>query len=295
MDYVEFFERFWDAKGESLSINNPTRTYNNLHRKMESFHSIAEIDDYVCTMRTRKESTRKIMVAFFDYLKNDELVQIEESVLEDKHFYDFDFERRLEIAKYLHKPRTKEDIIKQFDIAGRTLDDDLEELELGVRVFGSTIQIERLPDEGSEVRYKTTVHPVFLPLNMTEVFALTKYLEAIIDPSDPNGKAIQNISNRIKGQLSDYAWDHLFHGEKRRSIENNFIDDEKMARQRDTVLMYLMKSGQPCTLIWEDEEYRGRIKPKAKGGYEIILEEDGRILPADFKDVDIMMDSFEYK
>ena len=294
MDFVKPFERFWETKRKSLKIDNPTRTYERLHEKLESFHSVPEIDDYVCTLRTRKESTRKIMVAFFEYLENDEFMQIKESVLYTKRFYDHDFERRLEIAKFLHTPKSKEQIMEKFDIAARTVNDDLQELELGVRIFGSTVQIERVPNEDNKVQYKTTVHPVFLPLNMTEVFAMTKYLENTIDRSDPYGATILSIAERIKGQLSDYAWKHLYHDEERRDCKNDYIDDEEMAMQRDHMLMYLTKTGETCTFIWEDREYRGKVLKESEG-YEIILEKDGSILPADLKDVDVLPDSFEYR
>lgn len=295
MDFVKPFERFWTAKRGSLNINNPARTYENLHKKLETFHSIAEIDDYVCTLRTRKESTRKIMVAFFDYLKNVEMIQIDESVLYTKRFYDSDTARRLEIAKFLHTPKTKEQIMDEFDITERTINNDLQELELGVRLFNSTVRIERVDNEDRMVQYKTTVHPIFLPLNMTEVFAMTKYLENTIDERDPNGATILSIVDRIKGQLSDYAWEHLYPDKKRRKNINDFIDDEKMAMQREHTLMYLMKSGKTCTFIWQNQEYRGKVLCKEDKGYEIILEKDGSILPADLKEVDILPDSFEYK
>lgn len=293
MDFYNSFERFWKRKGETLHIKNPARTYDNLHRKMKDFHTVKDIDDYVCMLRTSKESTRQIMVKFFDYLKKEEHVPLERSGLYDMRFYD-KFERRLEIAKFLYKPKTRKELLEEFSIAGRTLDDDLQALEQGMEMLGSNIQIQRIEDEQNRIRYKSSVHPVFLPLNLTEVYAMTRYLPSIIDRRDPNSQIIFDITNRIKAQLSDDVADRLLHGDKGRGTSIDYLDDESLARQRKGVLMYLMKSGQECCFIWNGKEYRGRIRDD-NGHYWIQLSDGSKLEGADPKEVDFIIDSFEYK
>ena len=289
----EKFDDFWEKKGKYLKIKNAERLHHNLAEKIEEFRDSVMLDDYVCGLRTGKESTRKIVVLFYEYLKEDKNHKRFQSSLFDKRFYDYPFERQLEIAKYLHEPKTAQEIQNRFSIDARTLRNDLQELEEGITVLGSTIQISKEKSRGN-YQYKTTLHPVFLPLNLTEVYALTVYLNRAIDSHDPNAEIIRNISDRIKSQLSDYAFERLFPEESEEKEENSYLNDEDLARQRKGILMYLMKSGEPCKFIWQNKEYIGRIRWTELNEYRIQLE-NGEYLDAKIEDVDFVIESLSYK
>ena len=289
----EKFDDFWEKKGKYLKIKNAERLHHNLAERVEEFHDSVMLDDYVCGLRTGKESTRKIVVLFYEYLKEDKNYKRFQSSLFDKRFYDYPFERQLEIAKYLHEPKTAQEIQNRFSIDARTLRNDLQELEEGITVLGSTIQISKEKSRGT-YQYKTTLHPVFLPLNLTEVYALTVYLNRAIDSHDPNAEIIKNISDRIKSQLSDYAFERLFPEESEEREENSYLNDEDLARQRKGILMYLMKSGEPCKFIWQNREYIGRIRWTELNEYKIQLE-NGEYLDAKIEDVDFVIESLSYK
>ena len=291
MDYTIEFKDFWKNQGRYLWPANAGRTRNNILRRLKACRSIRDIDLYVCSLRSRKETNRRIMVAFFDYLEEKTGEKIR-STLYDKRFFDYPFERQLEIAKYLHEPHTPTEIEERFDIDERTRRKDLTALEDGIEVLGSTIRVEKSREYGKDY-YKSTVHPVFLPLNLTEVYALTVYLDRAIDENDPNKAVIQNLINRIKVQLSDYAQDKLFQDEKPPAANNDYLNDEELARQRDGILMYLMKSGRPCRFLWHDREYTGRIQYYGKE-YHIILK-DGSEFPADIGEVEFVVESLDYK
>lgn len=286
----EIFGDFWKAKGQYLRIKNAERFKENLMSKMESFSNVEDVDEYVCALRTGKESTRVIVVEFYKYLTD--LGERIESVLYNKHFYDYPFERQLEIAKFLHNPHTPKEIQEKFDIDERTARNDLQELEDGITVLGSTIKIEK-EKKGRSYYYKTTLHPVFLPLNLTEVYALTVYLDRVIGYSDPNAKMIRDISERIKLQLSDYAYERLYPDDERQYVKNRYVNDERLARQREGIYMYLMKSGQKCKFIWNEEEYVGRIIWR-DNQYKIALE-NGEIIDAELSEVDFVVEELEYK
>jgi len=66
------------------------------------FNELEEIDQYVSALKTRKESTRMIMVDFFQFLSNKKGIEYC-SCLENQRFFDYPFERQLAIAKFLHK------------------------------------------------------------------------------------------------------------------------------------------------------------------------------------------------
>ncbi len=291
MNYLPLFDAFWACRSAYLGLNNPTRTYENLRTKMAEFQTIAEIDDYVCTLKTSRESTRRIMVEFFRYLEKKGHGPIE-SVLPELKFYDYPFERQLEIAKFLHEPRTGREIEEHFNIDERTRRKDLQALEDGIEVLGSTIRIAKERRNG-KFFYKSTMHPIFLPLNLTEVYALTTYMERVAGTRGPNATILSNLSGRIKSQLSDYAFERLFPAEDRSRYQNHYVDDESLAHQREGILMYLMKSGLPCKFFWKGDAYRGHLE-YCRGKYHIILE-DGSTLEAPLDEVDFVIESLKYR
>ena len=297
MDFYTLFEKFWPRNSYEIStaINNPTRFHNNLSTKMKEFDSIVDIDDYVLNLKTARESTRRIMVLFYEYLQYEKIIKKINSPLFKLHFYDYPFERQLEIAKYLHTPKTLAEIREHFYIDERTVRSDLQQLEEGIEVLGSTIKIEK-EKKGRLISYKTTVHPVFLPLNLTEAYAMTVYLDKVIDKRDPNAKIIRNISQRIKMQLSDYAWNALFPEIKRFSGNNNYLSDKELAESREGIIGYLMKSGEKCKFIWKGKEYTGRIVPVEKYGFPYsVITEDGTEFDAPLSEIDFIIESLNYK
>ena len=297
MDFYKLFEEFWRERSYDLTyaINNPTRFHNNLSTKMKEFDSIADIDDYVYSLKTARESTRRIIVLFYEYLRDKKVIKKIVSSLPEMRFYDYPFERQLEIAKYLHTPKTPAEIRDHFYIDERTVRSDLQQLEDGIEVLGSTIKIEK-EKHGRMISYKTTVHPVFLPLNLTEAYAMTVYLEKVIDREDPNAEIIHDISERVKTQLSDYAWDKLYPDEKRYKGNNNYLNDENLARSREGIIGYLMKSGKKCKFIWKDKEYIGRIVPFEKYGYPYsVVTEDGTEFDAPLSEIDFIIESLDYE
>lgn len=286
------FEEYWQKKGRFLRIKNAERFYQNLADKIEEYGTTSDLDEYVVTLRKGKEITRKVVVDFYDYLEKYTSVGKPDSNLYDIHFYDYPFERQLEIAKYLHTERTTSEIQEHFNIDARTVRSDLQELEEGITIMGTTVQISK-EKKGRRYYYRTTLHPVFLPLNLTEVYALTVYLNRAIQDHDPNAMIIRDISNRIKGQLSPYAFQKLFPDEEMESVENSYVDDEELAHRREGIIMYLMKSRRHCRFLWKDREYTGWIT-WIDGEYRIRTE-DGEVLDADLSEIEFIIDSLEYE
>lgn len=297
MGIKDYFERFWNARASYLNINNPDRTHNNLVGKLSTFDDFTQIDDYVCSLRTNKESTRRIMVAFFDYLKDKEGIAVE-SILYNKRFYNHPMERQLEMAKFLHEPRTARDIDNKFDIDARTRRNDLQALEDGVEILGSTVRIYK-EKVGRKYYYKATMHPIFLALNLTEVNAITNVTEIInsLERALKRGEnaysiILRDTVNRIKAQLSPYAFSRLFPGE-RQPEGNYYLNEESLAKTKEHALGYLHKSGKHFKFIYKDEEYGGRIRP-IFGDFEILLD-DGSVLNVGLEEIEVIMDSYEYE
>ena len=290
-NFVQLFDNFWEKRGKYSGYRNPERTYGNIRRRLERCGSIAEIDEYVMTSRAEREPLREIITQFYFYLEEEEGISVE-SELTEIEFARYRIERLLDMAKYLHEKRSVTDIEEHFGIDRRTRTAYIQDLEKGIRFMGSTIQIEK-DREGRKDYYKSTMHPIFLPLNLTEVFAVTKYLDDVIDDNDVNVTVIRNIQERIKAQLSDYAFEKIFPGEERSYISNDYVSDQRMAEQRETILLYLIKSGRRCRCIYRGNEYEGRIQKEA--GKYYIRQAGGERLEVDPVELEIIIESVKYK
>lgn len=291
----EDFDEFWKSSVKYNGFKNVERLHKNLANRIDKLQDTIKLDDYVCSAKTGKETTRQIVIKFYEYLEK--CGRRPQSCLYEKQFYDFPVERQLEIAKFLHTPKSPREIQERFDVNEATMRKDLRELEEGITVLGSTIKIEK-KKQGRKYFYHTTLHPVFLPLNLTETYALTVYLERVIKDTDANSHIIRDISDRVKAQLSDYALGRLFPDDNMKVIrgrKNAYYNDELMACQRKGIVMYLMKSSQPCKFTWKNKEYIGQVcYDHQEEQYRIKLESGG-YLDADINKVDFIIDSLKYK
>lgn len=288
INYAEWFEKFWeyDRRNPYIKINNPKGRYNNVKKALSMCKCTEDIEKYVCSLKTQKESTRQMMLRFFDYISMEGGPEIRSLVLEQP-IIDGRLERRLEIAKYLHKPHSEEDIETHFRISRRTCQDDLKALNDGIEVFGSTICLDISDNEYGQKECAVTVHPIFLPLNLTEVHALTVYLPEVLKRHGVNRQIIMDIIDRIKLQLSDYAYEKLLLT-RPYAASNDYYSEALMARQRSYVIDYLAKSGNTCKFTWEGEEYTGQIR-HVSTGYAFCLK-DGSILDIDPAKIDFTVD-----
>ncbi|MGI5927906.1 MAG: hypothetical protein ACOX8A_12160 [Thermacetogeniaceae bacterium] len=160
--------------------------------------------------------------------------------------------RRLEILKLLQgrSMRTAE-IAAHFrdkdsevgDDETRTIRRDLEALRDGINVLGTTVKITENRKGHSQLSYKSTVHPFFLALNLTELFALLKLLEDASSDPDPHiSKTYRHLFKSIYSQLTDYAKEiiqpKLKHEHESIAVSNRL--DENYYKDN---ILYLWKSG----------------------------------------------------
>ena len=288
IDFATEFRKYWNAGGRYLSENNAGRTLNNICGWLNECNSVYDIDNHVLKMRTRRESTREIIVDFLNYLSKEKGRKFL-TELSGKRFYDDVLERRLEIAKYLHEPHTPREIQEHFDISVETQKKDLKALRDGLEAFGTTIELEEMR-VGRKRYYKATVHPIFLALNLTEVYAMTEYLQKRVRPGDPNSLVVKTVIDRIKAQLSDYAWEKLYNMKRPDDHHNYYISDETLANTREGIKMYLEKSGRTCSFYFNGKQYHGKIDRRGR-----IQLDNGDYLDVDLRSVEFIIDDLEYK
>ena len=97
------------------------------------------------------------------------------------------------------------EIAEHFGVDERTIRTDIEQLREGLDVFGVKIKIESKHYDGNPKQYyKSTVHPVMLALNASELFALLKLLENTFTEKT-EGEVYRHIFDMVYSQITDYA------------------------------------------------------------------------------------------
>ena len=112
-------------------------------------------------------------------------------------------ERMLEMLKAIHGGKTIEQLAEEFDVSTTTIDNWRVKLRDGISFLGARIKV----DFGRGGRMDTTVHPLFLPANSSEVFALLVILLRYARHPDDIvfGMVAEDLAGQIYYQLSDYA------------------------------------------------------------------------------------------
>ncbi len=211
--------------------------------------------------------------------------------------------RRLEILKLLHgrSMRTAE-IAEHFkpgcdDSFIRTIQGDMAALRNGIDVFGTKVKVEDVIESHSIRSYKSTVHPFFLALNLTELFALLKLLEgASADPVV--GASYKNIFDCIYSQITDYARNKIDPEQKHQVIDvvENRLDEDSFKKN----LHYLLK-GRAAVQIMYTTNSGARINSRCRicdynnGIVTFFNKEKGEKVKRPYREIIIDWDGIVYK
>lgn len=212
-------------------------------------------------------------------------------------------ERRIEIVKLLQGTELRTgDLANHFGVAEeRTIRADLEALRNGLDVFGTIIQIESKHYDGNPRQYyKSTVHPIMLALNLSELFALLKLLENSEDYLCSD--IYRHIFDCVYSQMTPYAEVHIAGKLKRRykkaDVIRNMPEEEAFRKNRDYQLIYWQKSGRSIeiTYLKDGKPVTANARLKDLQGKKIeAMFDDGTSLWLDYGDVLIDWSRVEYK
>lgn len=104
-----------------------------------------------------------------------------------------------------HEQMAQEAIAQQvLSCSTNTIATRRSKLKSGIRIAGMCFQA----DFGYRGQFRSTAHPISLPLNLSEVYVLLKALKEYEDEcgySNPHSAIAHRLSNMIYGELSDYA------------------------------------------------------------------------------------------
>lgn len=210
------------------------------------------------------------------------------------------FERRIEIIKLLHgkKMRTGE-LADYFGVDERTIRTDIDSLRMGMEVLGVKIKIESKHEGSQKHYYISTVHPIMLALNLSELFALLKLLENA--SSKNGGEVYKNIFQGIYSQMTDYAESRIAGLLENKYDKTEIINtlEEDAFRHKDYKLIYWLKSGKFIDISYLGKNntlFKEKVKLIDLDGDELkILGEDGKNRFIDYNDIIIDWSEVEYK
>lgn len=215
-----------------------------------------------------KAKTAARLKDFLTYLNKHYQVNISiEEVL--PQVFSYETERQLDLVKMLHQPLSKRELAERYAVSEKTLTKDLNALECGKFFMGQEIRLERA--EGREINYVSSAHPVFMAMNLSEVFTLTIGLIQL-GKKTAMESTYDHIAHDIYNQLSPYAKNLIRQRGEELGIyfrENDGYrryrqEKECKERSKESALLYAAKSGKRCKVsyIVEDKiiEKSGHIR-----------------------------------
>jgi predicted ArsR family transcriptional regulator len=211
------------------------------------------------------------------------------------------FERRIEIIKLLHgqKMRTGE-LAEHFGVDDRTIRADIDSLRMGIDILGVKIKIESKHEGSQKHYYISTVHPIMLALNLSELFALLKLLENA--SSKNGGEVYKSIFQGIYSQMTDYAESRisgLLENKYDKSEIINNLEENAFNKHKDYKLIFWLKSGEFIEISYLDEDnkpFNEKVKLLDFDGDMLkVVGEDGKQRLLDYNDIVIDWSEVEYK
>ena len=176
-------------------------------------------------------------------------------------------EHELNMLREIHGGGTIEQVASRMEVSTTTVDNWRKDLKEGVEFLDSFVKV----DFGSRGRMDTTVHPIFLPANSSEVYTLLMVLQeyARDHRDEPKGEIAADVAGKIYHQLTPYARG-LVDGNLDRSglgrpypVRPDFKKDNEGGRE-PCYLTMLEKSGARVSVAYDAGEghaqsVRGRL------------------------------------
>ena len=209
------------------------------------------------------------------------------------------FERRIKLLKLLQGTEMRiGEIAEKFDVDDRTIRSDIKALR-EMEVFDTKVKVES-SHVGSQAHYYTsTVHPIFLALNLSELVALLQVLEreAMSSHHEIYGILCGTMLQKIYNQLTDYGEGKIKHTLLKEYVKGKTINtlEEEVYKN----IPYMIKSGTECKITYTDEnemEITEKVKWKRVDGSKVLAKNsEGKERWLVYDDIKINWDEISYK
>ena len=195
--------------------------------------------------------------------------------------------KRLQSGEDIISRNKRDDIAEEFGYSSRTLAKKIQKLNLDHDLLGSRIEIENLRHGNNT--YDHTIHPVFLALNLTEVYFLTVILPKLAKRYEKNIKnTALDLAGDVYRQLSGYGKEKIDHFISE-ADKDNLLNRRKGYRKEDEMgfLHYLKHYPKiKCVLELKGQGVvYGTIWPANGDKFKIINDKTGESRLFDSKDI----------
>ncbi len=208
------------------------------------------LDEFVLASQGDKRRSAEMVMRFYAYLDR-RYGYAFDSVLEGVRLIDNPTQRQIEMVKYLHEPRSRAEVARHFGMEPRTIRKDLQQLAQGTQFLGVELKAEF---SGRDLRYRSSLHPVFVVMNLSQAYAATVGLLKLLEAGSEQYAFYEQLAANVYAQLSDYAKSRLREQAPREAARLEALglrmtpEWESHRKSAANRLLYLVKSGQPATL-----------------------------------------------
>lgn len=253
-EHIEEESVCYDISVESLKVRSEYR-----RGISDAFHELLKK-----TMNS-KDQTKKRLLCFSEYLKEKWKVDLELAEAFKREAIN-PYERLVDLLKTPNGGMTRNELMEYYSISKKPLQDDIDKLVKGTKILGQNVKIRDIKREHKKITYESSIHPIFLPLNLTEVYYLTVGLKMLSNEQKTiMSKTFDNLANRVYCQLSDYARNKIdkksmtigvgFPNEEEFDRYKGSRDEEEMARESlKSTFAYIWKAGIQCTIHMKNED-----------------------------------------
>lgn len=184
-----------------------------------------------------------------------------------------------DISKKISREKLSEDFGYK---STRAFGNHLRKLDKEHDLLGNLIEIENLRHGNNT--YDHTIHPVFLALNLTEVYFLTVILPSIANKFEK--ETALDIAGDIYRQLSCYAKEKIDHFINAKEKDNLLKRNRGYRKEKEDGVLDFNKHEWKCTLQLNDKKwYSGVIKRDKNNSYIIINDITGESRVFNLEDV----------
>lgn len=283
------------------------------------------IDEYALKMKLEEIGPKQIREDIMDSIQKSKLSKEKLHYVNSKYiefmnknyFYDkpkseqikelppyySELERRVLIAKKMHSEFNLSEIAREFLVAERTIQSDLQSLNDGkVTIFNQELKIEYEKRKNGYIKMESKAHPLFLVENLTQIIAILNGL-GFVSRRDPEiSEYAEKTALSIWKQLSDNAKNRILYelvdmlklnrkwyyriselsGEERRG---SIFKREREASKNQ--YYYFLKNRQPCFIEYVDDDgnmvkqYVTRIKGQRENIAICYIAEENRDIEID--------------
>ncbi len=288
--FKDYHKQYLDDLETENKIRTIIKTNPKIGRK-DVVDGMAGLEDYLKTIPGYKYRSFKVYMDLAAWLRQHGFDNLSTSMSTPY----LALTRRIELIKYLQQPHTREEISQTFCIADRQLNDDFVALERGIEILGCRLKVRfKKYDRDGRVtiddnNYQSSCNPIFLPLNMTELYLLTNVVPSFLNSNLSLTKSYQAIMEKIYPQLSEYSAKLI---NVNKEVSSNqispFVFEYSFLRNNIfNMLIYLMKRGMKATFIiinnGSPEEIFGRV---------LMLDDDYIVIETEDADIKINYSDF---